>query len=120
MSLMEALARASRDMDDDSPAILPEAAIMRLKEAADRYIAGNPFKVGDIVTPRPGMNVAGAGKPHVVIAVRADPQPVWDGEPGSNAHGMCFDIRVASISGRPDRVMAHWCESWSFQPFTAA
>lgn len=117
MSLMEALARASREEDDERPRILPEAAIMRLKEAAGRYAAGNPFKVGDIITPRPDASVRGAGRPHVVIATRSDPQPVWTNEPGSNGYGICCDIRVLCFARHSDDVVAHWCESREFQPF---
>jgi hypothetical protein len=67
-SLME-LMQAAGEYAEEEETILPEAAIARLREAADRYNAINPFEVGDIITPRADAPVIGTGQPHLVVKV---------------------------------------------------
>jgi hypothetical protein len=112
--------------DDDDPVAtethpLPEAAIATLKEVCERYVAGCPFRVGDVVTPRRGYAVAAEGRPHVVVEI-ADP-PIRNfsdgsGSYGSNSYGVRIDIRVAHI--HRGRLIMHWAESWQFEPYPPA
>lgn len=103
------------------PAPLPEAAVASLRETCDRYVRGNPFKVGDLVTARKGFNVKGGGDPHIVVELVGDamaPPPRFVGD--ESAHGKSFygarlDIRVAHIS-RGQMIM-HWAESWQYEPY---
>jgi hypothetical protein len=106
--------------EEDGPKILPEAAIARLREVAAAYAAGCRFKVGDIVTPRASANIKGAGGPMIVVEVRTDiPRNFVAPDPhdvGSQAFGGRLDIRTISLRG--DCIIAHWNESWQFEPYT--
>jgi len=91
MGLAEMLAEMGRDGDDYAK-ILPEAAVMRLQEAADRYaeqLTGPRFKVGQLVTPALGGDIKNAGDPHVVIEIRSNAEPDFSlGEVGSNIRAL--------------------------------
>jgi len=109
-------ARLAAD-ENEGPKFLPEAAIMRLREAASAYAVGCPFKVGDIVTLRKGYNIKGDGDPAIVVEVASVPHRTFDDQdPGAQLFGMRLDMRTVCIRG--DRVCAHWQESWHFEPYT--
>lgn len=114
------LARAAQD-NPDQAAILPEAAIETLKEVAARYVADCPFKVGDIVTPRRGFSVRGAGRPNVVLEVIGAPiRNFVTFEPdhtGLNSFGRKIDMRVVEADGN---IRAFWVESWAFEAYEVA
>lgn len=107
----------------ERPKILPEAAIMRLRELYDAFAAPNLFKPGDLVTVRSGVNLSGVGDPHVVLEIRApfaeirnfdapDPQ-----DTGTAAFGRKLNIRVLCISDH-DEAAGFWCEHWQFVAYT--
>jgi hypothetical protein len=106
----------------ERPKILPEAAIMRLRELYDAFIAENPFKPGDLVTVRPGVNRTGDGDPHIVLEVRApfaeirNFECVEPGETGSCAFGQKLNIRVLCITG--DSAASYWMEHWMLELYT--
>lgn len=82
------------------------------------YQARCPFKVGDIVTPKPTSTYADKGVPHVVLEVAAD--PIRDFETGDcllDNYGCRLDIRVGVLIG--DEVVAYWQESWQHQLYPA-
>lgn len=98
---------------------LPEAQIATLREASAAYQARCPFKVGDIVTPKPTAIYEHIGVPHVVLEVAAN--PIRDFEPGSCTavtYGCRLDIRVGVLIG--ESVAAYWQESWQHQLYTPA
>lgn len=107
--------------DEAPPAPLPEAAVASLRETCDRYVKGNPFKVGDLVTARKGFNLGFAGDPHIVVELVGDamaPPPRFVGDEsahGKSSYGARLDMRVAHIS-RGALVM-HWSESWQYEPY---
>jgi len=98
---------------------LPEAQIATLREASAAYQARCPFKVGDIVTPRPTSIYDHKGIPHVVLEVA--PVAIRTFEPGNcyaHSFGSRLDIRVGVLIG--GEVVAFWQESWQHQLYTPA
>lgn len=118
-SLADFLLDAMKDRQAaEKSAILPEAAIMRLREFAENY-GKKPFKVGDLVTPRKGTKISGAGNVCIVVDLGSDePQFVGGATPGDAAFGNIANIRVAKFSG--GNVVAYWCEAHEFEPYTGA
>lgn len=119
MNFLELMAQ--RANGTQSPAILPEAAIMRLREAAALYaeqIEGPRFRVGDLVTPRKDSREGGAGRPHVVVEVRSGAAPLW-GKDCCGRFGSRHDIRVLYLNGGGD-VTPHWSESFEYELWTEA
>lgn len=97
---------------------LPEAQIATLREVNAAYQARCPFKVGDIVTPKPTAIYEHVGVPHIVLEVAA--VPIRDFEPGSCTaftYGCKLDIRVGVLIG--ESVVAYWQESWQHQLYSA-
>lgn len=119
-AISEFLAMTERGIEDDKPRdrIPPEAAIATLKEAHERILAGNPFKVGDIVTLRADAMCKGRGEPHLVIGV--DPAGYYAGENESGDWGtvMKRDLHVLCFSESCERVASHVLCSWMCEPFT--
>jgi hypothetical protein len=57
-------------MNDTNNAETPSDVLAHtLLENYRRYAAGNPFKPGDLITPRRGYGLLGAGTPQVVMDV---------------------------------------------------
>jgi hypothetical protein len=114
-----ALLKMLADDDDDgdfSSDLLPEAQIARLTEVAARIAAGNPFKVGDLVTVRDDAPIKGAGKPHLVIEFIPDAQ-LGLGTLGNWAFAARHDVVVLSVSG--DDITPHVLPHWCLQHFAA-
>ena len=118
MSNLDALLALMASKGDNTPAILPEAAVMRLREAA--AIQANPprFAVGDLVTPRMGMNVRGHGEPHIVVEVNHEASPVFTGNCRGDSYGNRPQCRIMSIM--QGEVACHWLEAYRLEPYTAA
>lgn len=121
MSLGDIL-KGAIGVDEDtasSPRPLPEAVIMDLTSIAERYSAPNPFKVGDIVTPRRGYNIRGSGEPHVVLETETSvPRfSVDQSETSSSSFGRKLDMRVACLTPAGPRFFyqAFWGESWCYE-----
>lgn len=92
---------------------LPEAQICTLREVKDRYIAGNPFKVGDIITPRKGGAYSGRGVPHMVIEVAETPIRNTNCPSSEMDFGSRLDIRVIRMAG--EHVVPFWMESFQLE-----
>lgn len=116
------LMSGSSDDDEDTPrrpkrtTILLEAQILTLRELAAAYAAGNIYKVGDLITPRRGVNLRHAGAPHMIVEI-LEP-PIRKGESQKHSHGAVdfwarLDIRVVSFYG--DYVVPHVMESWQVE-----
>jgi len=104
----------------EKPATWKAAAVMTLTEAAKRYNAGNPWKVGDVVTPRVGYNKRAEGEPHVVIEVADPPHRVWEGQdPRTTDIGVRLDVRVINVSyyDKTEVITAFWMESWMLEKY---
>jgi hypothetical protein len=121
--LAEMNANAQHEAEaDEAPKIDTQAAIMRLKEIAARHLEadkGPRFDVGDIITPAADASIKGAGKPHVVIAVKNAAHNFSNGEStGSGHYGTRQDTRVVCFipSGN---VATYWVESAEFIPWAA-
>lgn len=97
--------------------------IATLRAAAIRYAGPAPFAPGDLVTPRADSPLKDAGRPHIVIEVDPTPEsfrtPVVHGDPNAASFGARRDLRVAVVCDcEHGEVVAHWVESWHFEPFT--
>ena len=126
MSLARMLREIDLDRDEDEDEDegnrpLPEATVNDLRIAFANYGACN-FKPGDLVTPRRGYNVKGAGEPHIVLEVPEAPVFVTSvSEPndiGSHAFGHRCNMRVACRMGQ--KIAAFWVESYAFETYTGA
>lgn len=112
------LAAIMRDDERDGSTILPEAQVMTLKEIAARY-SERPFSVGDLVTPRTGYNLKGAGAPHIVVEVLPSGEflspPNASG--GSPSFGARYSMRIVCLDS--NEYVAFWVEPWTFEPYSA-
>ena len=116
-SIRELLRQMDGDCEDDAPAPLPEAVIETLREHPANYTAPCPFKVGDLVTPRKGVNICDAGTPQIVVELMTDPKPVFLG--GDSDDGEVLTMRVMKFTGHGNYV-CYWVEHWQYEPWTAA
>ena len=80
--------------------VFPEALIAELREVAKNYATPNPYKVGDLVTPRKSARMKGTGEPHIVVEAFKLP-PYFSAPPNTRANspmtGDTVDIRVIRI-----------------------
>lgn len=117
--LMEALL-GGRKKQEPASLPLPEAQIETLQEVYNIYIQPCRFKPGDLVTPRPGGMLNGAGIPHIVLEV-ADPPirnfPEDSDNQGSSAYGTRLDVRVFGHHPVHGHACAWWQESWQLAPY---
>ncbi|POR42533.1 hypothetical protein [Methylobacterium sp. V23] len=105
--------RPKRPVSDD---------IATLRAASERFSGHNPFKAGDLVTPRADSPIKQAGRPHIVLEV--DPAPVANrvptlhGDANRSDFGARRDMRVASTCDCDHgEIATHWVESWMFEAF---
>jgi hypothetical protein len=104
---------------NEKPAPAPEAAIETLREICGVYRSGNPFRPGNLVTPRPYSHIGYSGRPHIVLETR-DAEPFFEladdqSDVFSPAFGMKFDIRIAYFDG--EQVLTYWVESWQLEAY---
>ena len=108
------------ESDEDPPRPCHEAQVMELRALAERYDAGCPFKPGDLVTPRAGYNIYGAGEPHIVLETPFKPVRPWTINKPADIEDYAFgervDMRTACLA-HGDYV-AFWAASWKFMPWT--
>ena len=103
----------SSDDEENEPVTPPDVLAHTLQELCARYVAGNPFKRGDLVTPRPGYGVKGERRPHIVLDVFESTRKIPDDYRGNMA--MWPDMRVA-CENRGD-IVAFLGESLAYQPY---
>lgn len=96
----------------DERAPLPEAQVDELRGILTTYQAGCSFAPGDIITPRRGRNIVGAGMPCIVLEVFAEPLR-GRGSTGSTHFGARCDMRIARWVG--DDYCAFMAESWQYE-----
>ena len=113
--LFEGLARSS-ERERAVKSSPRDVLCVTLREVAENYARPCPFKVGDLVTPRNNGAYKGSGDPHIVIAVRENPEPIFEGLPGSPGFGFTPDIRVAGESHGD--ITLWWVESAEFEPYS--
>lgn len=71
-----AIANAARSAAaSNAPKISNSMTALHLRELFARYAAGNPFKAGQLVTPRAGYARGFVGEPYIVLQTFA-PQPL--------------------------------------------
>jgi hypothetical protein len=118
------LAEFLRDMDSNSavapkPRILPEAEIERLRDLAARYAAPNPFKVGDLVTPRRGGVIKDRSCGHPCVVVETfDPIFSDHAEVGSAEYLMRHTMRIAQYFAHEDSCVTMVADHSSFEFYT--
>lgn len=116
-SIAQAMQQMSERSSEENRAPKQDPAILAftLQEAAQRHAKGCPFKPGDLVTPRKGYNLKGAGEPHVVMEIMA-PEP-QRGEAAEKAYmggiARIYDMRVLSCV-RED-LIAYYAESYCYE-----
>lgn len=115
MDLSELL--ADRD-EEKKPSILPEAKVMELRAALERYERLNcQFNIGDLVTPRANSPLHGAGDPHIIAEIFYDPLRISDGNAGKfGCHGK-YDVRIIAAS-EDGTIIPFMAESWMLEPYT--
>lgn len=108
---------ADRDEEKKS-SILPEAKIMELRAALERYERLScQFKVGDLVTPRANSPLVGAGNPHIIAEVFYNPVRFSNGDASKfGCHGK-YDVRIITVHDDGD-VIPFMAESWMLEPYT--
>jgi hypothetical protein len=111
MDLARMLAEHDRKQPD-SPPTPPDVLAHTLLEIFARYAAGNPFKPGDLVTPRKNYNIRGAGQPHVVVEI-LDGAALAEREAGSIAHRA--DMRL--VCEERGEIAPFLGESWCFERY---
>lgn len=96
---------------------LPEARILRIKEAADIYkrsLTGCPYGPGDWVTPRDGYAIKGHGHPYMVVDINPMPTFIFDPEgSGQASDGRRPDMRVLTLID--GEIVCFWCESYQYE-----
>ncbi len=113
--LARMLAGGGRSDDREERKHTPDDVLaITLKEISARYAAGNPFKVGELITPRKGYGIKGEGRPHVVVEIADKPLVSTSGGSGSPEFGARLDIRVIC---EQCHVHAYWMESWQFERY---
>ncbi len=122
-ALGEMLARMAGGSDDDDAKVPvdPEAQIMELRQMGEIYAASIkecPFKVGDLITPRPNVGIKGPGYPHLVVEVRPDAMPRFDDDSdGKSGNGRRLDIRLLCYAAGRTDIVPFWGESWTYQKY---
>lgn len=91
----------------------PDVLAHTLKEICARYSAGNPFKRGDLVTPRAGYGVKDEGRPHIVLDVFWPTREIPAEYHGGDARWP--DMRVVCES-RGD-IVTFLGESWTYEKY---
>ncbi|PZU87891.1 MAG: hypothetical protein DI527_18150 [Chelatococcus sp.] len=116
--MLHQLLAQARDAQRERRAI-PALADEMLVEAAARYAACRqfvPFRVGQLVTPRPDCAYKGAGDPHIVVEVLPMPKPAFAvAKPGNHEFGHMVDMRVLCYAEQT--IASFWVESWAFEPW---
>jgi hypothetical protein len=95
-----------------------ESQAAELLEIGARKLAGNPFRVGQLVTPRLGHNIRGVGAPCVVLDVLKE--PVRSNEDDDSAPVRFNDTRIGRILQAPDgtqSLVSYLGESFSYEPY---
>jgi hypothetical protein len=110
MNFMDYLADETKETK-----ILPEAAIARLREVAKLYSEPMKFKVGDLVMPRKDGYRKGYGHPHLVIAVNATAEPIFEADDGTPAFGLLPEVRVLCFMH--DSIAPYWMERGELVPY---
>ena len=114
---------------------IPEAQIATMRELAAEYWATLlpshmqmmtdklpkecpqfPFRLGDVVTPRPGIILRCEGKPHLVVEIRpiAPPEPHFEGW-RTAAFGARLNLRV--MTWKAGAYCMFWNEAWMHVPY---
>lgn len=122
--LISALAKGGKKQTAPSNPPLREAVIETLREYARTYKV-NPWKVGDLVTPRKGLHLRDAGTLHVVLEVLPphEVHPHFQGNETSSAgYGRRLDVRVLAFSGAGNEwsFIPFWMESWQLEAYDMA
>lgn len=119
----ETLARMLSEMSAEEEPAPPSdtqlaAQVMDLREYCARYVAGNPFKVGDLVTPSKAFGITDAGMPHIVLQILDEPAQVVDApDTTGNTFGRRLDMRVLCCA-RARCYAPYWAESWQYEKYT--
>ena len=95
-----------------------EQCLAALRDQAARMQLPCPYKAGDLITVRAGTDVKGAGKPHIVVEVLAEPVTDTKAEAGSNQFLRTYSMRVCHFHG--DSLTVHAVDHSCFETWTEA
>jgi hypothetical protein len=129
--MLRAMAKAGREGLEEAK-LTQEQKLAILEDVSKLYFtpAETRFKPGDLVTPMARSIYDGHGEPHVVLETRrrTDGEGAVDTSihPGSDrvkvggvSYGQRLDLRVAAIDDDAGKLVAHWVESFVFEPWIA-
>jgi len=118
LSSMGAEASADGSSGESHTKLSLAACLVALKDQAARMVAPCPFKAGDLITVRPGTDVKGAGKPHIVVEVLPEPVVDTKADAGSNQFLRQYTMRVCHFHG--DSLTVHAVDHSCFETWTDA
>jgi hypothetical protein len=104
--------------DQDEIDISHEGQIAQLQEALQFIQNGNPFKVGDLVTPRKNAPIKFGGIPHLIVGVNSEGFPCGVIEHGMSGSAETYDLWIISIA-QSGHISSHTVPSWQMQPYIA-
>lgn len=116
LSSMSGGLSGDNDGSDRHTTLPIETCLATLRDQAQRLVEPCPFKAGDLITVRSGCDVKGAGNPHIVVEVLAEPFTDTRAEPGSNRFLRQYTMRVCHYHG--DCLTVHAVEHACFEPWT--
>lgn len=96
---------------EETPRPLPEAQIMMLRELYEAYHT-QQFAPGDIVTPRAGTGINGAGNPTIVLEVRDDAELDFSTNRPGPFFGRRLEMRVMTLMD--EDYLTFWTEMWPY------
>jgi hypothetical protein len=118
--LLAAAAGGGAAKAEPETALPLEERVERLRALSLRY-GTQPFKPGDLMTPREGTLLKGRGEPWIVLEVAEKPIYAFFADHpkavDNHSFGARLDLRVAHVFDNGDLRM-WWVESTSFEPWT--
>lgn len=115
LSSMTGGAGSEDSASDDLTSLPLEACLQALRDQARRIVEPCPFKAGDLITVRTGADVKGAGNPHIVVEVLAEPVTDMKAESGSNQFLRQYTMRVCHYHG--ESLTVHAVDHACFEPW---
>lgn len=116
--MLEDMMKRHNGSEASRPSPLPEAIIMELRARLEVVNSPNPFKVGDLVTPRANGYLTDAGQPCIVVAVDNDAKPVFSAERfGAASNGAICNLRVSRCDDDED-IVEYWHNHAEYVPYT--
>lgn len=116
-----ALAELMDKLESNSKPTLPESVqAKRLVAAFKLYresVENFPFEIGQLVTPRKNTTVRGSGRPHIIVDINPNAQPLFEGDISSSQFGRRPQMRVMCVHNEDETLGIFWVEAHEFEPW---